>query len=104
MPTVKSFSVGNGDMFYIRHGSDNFTLVDCDLSEENAEDIIADLKSAMTGKGVVRLISTHPDEDHFGGIHLLDDAIGIVNFYVVKNQATKDIDTVSFKRYRQLRD
>ena len=29
MSIVKSFSVGNGDMFYINHGSDNFTIIDC---------------------------------------------------------------------------
>ena len=28
MSKVKSFSVGNGDMFYIRHNSDNFTTID----------------------------------------------------------------------------
>jgi len=28
MSTIKSFAVGNGDMFYIDHGSDNFTMID----------------------------------------------------------------------------
>lgn len=104
MPIVKSYSVGAGDMFYIRHNSDNFTMIDCDLSEENAEKVIQDIKSAKAGKGIERFICTHPDEDHFGGLHLLDDAISICNFYVVKNQATKDIQTESFKRYCSLRD
>lgn len=27
MSIIKSFSVGNGDMFYIEHGSDNFTIM-----------------------------------------------------------------------------
>jgi len=104
MSVVKSFGVGAGDMFYICHNSDNFTVIDCDLSEENAYDIISELKSVSSGKGISRFICTHPDEDHFGGIHLLDDAIPIVNFYVVKNQAIKDQDTESFNRYCQLRD
>ena len=26
MSRIKSFSVGNGDLFYIEHGSDNFWL------------------------------------------------------------------------------
>jgi beta-lactamase superfamily II metal-dependent hydrolase len=91
-------------MFYILHNGDSFTIIDCDLSEENANDIIADINSAKSGKGIVRFICTHPDEDHFGGIHILDDAISIVNFYVVKNQAIKDIETESFKRYCTLRD
>ena len=36
MSVIKSFAVGNGDMFYIIHGSDNFTVIDCDLSDQNA--------------------------------------------------------------------
>ena len=27
MSLVKSLSVGNGDMFYIKHGSDSFTSI-----------------------------------------------------------------------------
>lgn len=104
MPVIKSFAVGNGDMFYINHGSDNFTIIDCDLSEENADEIIAELKVQSNKKGIVRFICTHPDEDHFGGIERLDDVMPIVNFYVVRNQAVKDEDTVSFKRYCELRD
>ena len=104
MSDVKSFAVGSGDMFYIRHNSDSFTIIDCDLSDDNAATIIADLNAARAGKSIERFICTHPDEDHFGGIHLLDDAIPISNFYVVKNQAIKDIDTESFKRYCALRD
>jgi beta-lactamase superfamily II metal-dependent hydrolase len=102
--TVKSYAVGNGDMFYIRHNSDNFTIIDCDLSDDNADLIIEDIKAAKVGRGIERFICTHPDEDHFGGLHLLDDAISIANFYVVKNQAIKDDDTESFKRYCVLRD
>jgi beta-lactamase superfamily II metal-dependent hydrolase len=104
MPIIKSFAVGNGDMFYIRHGGDNFTIIDCDLNEENADEIIAELKEQSAGKNYVRFICTHPDEDHFGGLHLLDDAMPILNFYAVKNQASKDEDTESFLRYRALRD
>ena len=104
MSIVKSFAVGSGDMFYINHNSDNFTIIDCDIGQHNADEIIADLKSAAAGKGIERFICTHPDEDHFGGLHLLDDAMPISNFYVVKNQAIKDEDTDSFTRYCQLRD
>lgn len=104
MSIVKSFAVGAGDMFYIRHNSDNFTMIDCDLSDDNADRIIAELLAAAASKGVHRFICTHPDEDHFGGIHLLDDAMPIANFYVVKNQAVKDANTASFSRYCELRD
>lgn len=104
MSTIKSFSVGSGDMFYIVHNSDNFSIIDCDLCDENSDRIIEDIKQASAGKGISRFICTHPDEDHFGGIHILDDAIPIQNFYVVKNQAIKDKNTTSFDRYRKLRD
>lgn len=104
MTIVKSFSVGNGDMFYIKHNSDNFTIIDCNLTEETADSIIGELKTESKGKRIVRFICTHPDQDHFGGIELLDDAMPIRNFYVVKNQALKDTETESFKRYCELRD
>lgn len=104
MSIVKSFAVGVGDMFYVQHNSDNFTIIDCDLSDENADEIIADVKAAKAKKVITRFICTHPDDDHFGGLELLDDAISIVNFYVVKNKAIKDVETESFKRYCQLRD
>jgi glyoxylase-like metal-dependent hydrolase (beta-lactamase superfamily II) len=104
MPIVKSLSVGVGDMFYIKHGSDSFTIIDCNISDENAESIIDELKTESSGKSITRFICTHPDGDHFGGIELLDDQMPIMNFYVVRNQAVKDAETSSFKRYRELRD
>lgn len=104
MSVVKSFSVGNGDTYYINHGSDNFTIIDCCLGDDNADDIIAEIKAESKGKRITRFISTHPDEDHIQGIGKLDDAIPIVNFYVVENSATKPETTDSFKRYCDLRD
>lgn len=104
MSVIKSFAVGNGDMFYIQHNSDNFTIIDCDLSEDNADAIIQELKDVSAGVGITRFICSHPDEDHFGGIERLDDEMPIYNFYVVKNQAIKDEDTPSFQRYCALRD
>jgi len=104
MAIVKSFSVGNGDMFYIKHSSDNFTIIDCNLNEENKDEIISELVNESRSKGMKRFICTHPDQDHFGGIQWLDDEMPIHNFYVVKNQAIKDQETDSFIRYCQLRD
>jgi beta-lactamase superfamily II metal-dependent hydrolase len=103
MPTIKSYAVGSGDTFYIRHGSDNFTIIDCCLGE-NADEIIADLKAAGKGKTVWRFISTHPDDDHFRGLDVLDDAISIRNFYVVQNKAAKENDSDAWERYCALRD
>jgi beta-lactamase superfamily II metal-dependent hydrolase len=104
MSVIKSFAVGAGDTFYIEHNTDNFTIIDCYLSEENKDVIITELKSKSSKKGITRFISTHPDEDHFSGIHWLDDEMPIYNFYVVNNQATKPEETESFSRYCKLRD
>lgn len=104
MAIVKSFAVDNGDTFYIRHGSDNFTIIDCNLSDENRDQIIDEFKAQSKDKGITRFISTHPDQDHFGGIEYLDEKMPIINFYVVKNKATKSTETESFKHYCKLRD
>ena len=104
MSTIKSLSVGNGDMFYIRHGTDNFTMIDCSLTPENRERIVAELERARSGKTITRFISTHPDQDHIGGLAFLDDRMKIPHFYCVKNAARKKVATSDFKRYRQLRD
>ena len=55
-------------------------------------------------KGIMRFISTHPDEDHFHGIEYFDERFHIYNFYCVKNEATKTDDSESFKHYCSLRD
>ena len=104
MTKIKSFSVGNGDMFYIRHISDNFTMIDCSLSDENRKGILDEIEKQSSDKGVIRFISTHPDQDHMGGLVQLDDRMGILNFYCVKNSATKEDETSDFKRYCELRD
>jgi beta-lactamase superfamily II metal-dependent hydrolase len=103
MPIVKSFAVGAGDMSYIRHGSDNFTIIDCDLSDDNADTIIAELRE-QAGQRMRRFISTHPDGDHYGGIEKLDAEHPIHNFYVVENKAVKKDETPSFEHYCKLRD
>lgn len=104
MPIIKSFAVGNGDMFYVKHGGDSFTIIDCNLSGDASGPIIEDIKRARRGKTITRFICTHPDEDHFGGIELLDAELDIRNFYCVKNQAVKDEETASFAHYCGLRD
>lgn len=104
MAIVKSLAVGNGDMYYVQHNSDNFTIIDCNLNADSKDEHIADLMEASRGKGITRFISTHPDQDHFGGVELLDAAMPILNFYVVQNEAVKDDETTSFKHYCKLRD
>ena len=104
MPIVKTFSVGDGDTFYIQHGSDNFSIIDCNLGEDRREEIVDEIIEMSKGKGISRFISTHPDDDHIHGIRYLDDRKAIVNFYCVQNAATKDTETESFKHYKKLRD
>lgn len=104
MPLVRSFTVGNGDMFYIRHGSENFTIIDCQLFGDHKEWLAEEIKEEAAKKEITRFISTHPDEDHIQGLEYLDEKIKIVNFYVVKNQATKPDESESFKHYCKLRD
>lgn len=104
MSLIKSIAVGNGDMFYIKHGSSNFTIIDCNMDDTNKETITDEIISESSGKDIKRFISTHPDEDHIHGLKYLDDKIGILNFYCVANEATKDDETEDFKRYKELRD
>ena len=104
MSIIKSFSVGNGDMFYIEHGSDNFSIIDCNLDSDQKEEIMDEICKIGGNKGIMRFISTHPDEDHFHGIEYLDERFHIYNFYCVKNEATKTDDSESFKHYCSLRD
>lgn len=91
-------------MFYINHNSDNFTIIDCFLGEDNFEDILEEIKTLSSKKGITRFISSHPDNDHIRGLVQLDDKIDIRNFYCVKNRAIKEHQTDDFDRYCELRD
>ncbi len=104
MSIVKSLSVGNGDMYYIDHNSDNFSIIDCCLSDENDVRIAGEISVRAGKKGVVRFISTHPDDDHIRGLDYLDGVINIANFYCIANEAQKEEETDDFRRYRELRD
>lgn len=104
MSIVKSFSIGAGDMFYIKHGGDNFTIIDCCMSEEDRDDIVKELKSESKNKRVIRFISTHPDDDHILGLTYLNEEMQLLNFYCVENEATKPDETDDFREYCTLRD
>ena len=104
MSIIKSFSVGEGDMFYIKHGSSNFTIIDCCLDDDNADAIIEEIELERKGKNITRFISTHPDEDHIHGLKYLDSILDIRNFYCVANKATKNEVTDDFKYYCAFRD
>lgn len=50
MSVIKSFSVGNGDMFYIKHDTDNFTIIDCNLIDDVKDDILDEIDNQRKGK------------------------------------------------------
>ena len=104
MSIVHSYAVGNGDMFSIRHGSDNCTIIDCSISKDDEKWLLKHIDKQRKDKTITRFISTHPDQDHIMGLVALDDHIDILNFYVVKNSAKKEDETDDFKRYKRLRD
>ena len=103
MSIIKSFSVGNGDMFYIKHGTDNFTIIDCNLIEEKKDSILKELDKQRNEKNIQRFITTHPDDDHIHGLKDLNDHIEIINFYCVKNNISSD-GSDDFDEYCKLRD
>lgn len=104
MSLVKSLSVGSGDMFYIKHGADSFTTIDCCMTDDNQEEIMDEIVEQSKNKGITRFISTHPDDDHFQHIEYYCKRKPIENFYCVQNEATKSEETDSFKKYKELRD
>lgn len=104
MTIIKSFSVGNGDMFAIRHHSDNFTIIDCCICDDNREQIFNDIKTMSCDKTIHRFISTHPDKDHIMGLKSLDEKFKILNFYCVENKAEKEDSDKDFEYYCTLRD
>lgn len=107
MVKIKSFAIGNGDMFYINHSSDNFTIIDCSLPDEDLDrknDMLDELSRLSSSNGITRFISTHADQDHINGLKEIDERIKILNFYTVKNETTKADPTEDFKHYCQLRD
>lgn len=105
MSIVKSFSVGKGDMFYIKHDNDNFSIIDCCYEYDGEwKNQLEELCSQSKDKGVTRFISTHPDNDHIKGLKEYNECLGVINFYCVKNEATKSDETDDFKEYKKLRD
>jgi glyoxylase-like metal-dependent hydrolase (beta-lactamase superfamily II) len=75
MSFIKSFSVGNGDMFHIEHNSDNFTIIDCCLDPDRPSTILDEISRIGAAKGITRFISTHPDDDHIRGLDVVNKEV-----------------------------
>lgn len=110
MSIVKSFSFPEGDirgdMFYIKHDSINFTVIDCFLKDgegKNARkaEILKEINTESRGK-VHNFISTHPDNDHIAGIKDLDVNWNIENFYAVCNDRPQDKNDADLSYYQKL--
>lgn len=113
MSVVKSYSfpVGDirGDMFYIDHNTDNFSIIDCYLKEGDdascrKDEILEEIRDLRAQKTINRFISTHPHNDHFLGIEALDAQNAITNFYAVANEIPANPDDVSLTKYIELKD
>ena len=50
MPIVKSFTVGDGDMFYIKHNSSNFTIIDCQLFGDHKDWLTEELNGSRKAR------------------------------------------------------
>ena len=73
--TVYSFSFMQGDirgdMFFIKHINDSFTVIDCNLADDREGEIIDRIAEESKEKTIKRFISTHPDKDHIWGLERL---------------------------------
>lgn len=96
MSEIKSLSVGNGDMFYVNHNSDNFSMIDCNITDERKSEILDEVKKLAGKKGVVRFISTHRTKIIFRVLSILM-SLSSFEFYCVDNNVSKSTETESFK-------
>lgn len=95
-----------GDMFFICHGNDTFTIVDCNLADGREEGILEQVSYFSKDKKIIRFISTHPDNDHIKGLEKLIKKLGlpVSNFYSVRNEIASNEDNPSLSKYVELRD
>ena len=112
MSVVKSYSFPEGDvrgdMFYIKHTTDNFTIIDCYLKEgDNSscrkDEILAEIAEESKNKTIKRFISTHPHNDHILGIEALNAQDEIINFYAVANDIPANPEDVSLTKYLEIK-
>lgn len=110
MSYVKSFTFTEGDirgdMYYIHHNSENFTLIDCYLNVDKSrkKQIIQEIMNASSGDRVQRFILTHPDKDHYAGLDELWKWWSTSNVYMVKNEKPLDESESDSKKCKDLRD
>lgn len=111
MSEIKSYSFPDGeirgDMFFIKHNNDTFSLIDCYLKPEGTtngrmDEILTEVQRESRGR-ICRFISTHPDQDHIAGLEKLDAVWPITNFYSVPNAMPEESGNESLSKYIELR-
>lgn len=109
---IKSFSFPDGeirgDTFYIKHLSNNFTVIDCYLKDGDdrscrREEILDEIGVVSQGREI-RFVSTHPDKDHILGIDKLYEYWGDQKFYAVENETPAEEGNESLTKYLSLKD
>ena len=66
MSIIKSFSVTDtngepGDMFYIQHGTNNFTIIDCCLNYDTQDVIVDEILENKRVRHIESYIKEHPE-------------------------------------------
>ena len=119
MSIIKSFTVRDGDMFYINHDSYYFTIIDCclPLDDELRKDlIIEEIEEAINKRTLpynlipnnflTRFLSTSPDMNHIKGLKQISDKGVLYNLYCIKNKIIEKIEnkTDDIQHYLNLID
>lgn len=112
MSVIKSYSFPDGeirgDMFFIQHNNETFSLIDCYLKPKGTtngriQEILPEIQKESADR-ICRFISTHPDNDHIAGIESLNAVWPITNFYSVPNNIPGEKGNESLAKYIELRD
>ena len=74
---VHFIDCGQGNMVLIDAADGNVFLVDCNVTEVNADRVIAYVKRVLQGRHIFAFICTHRDADHMRGINRVHRAVGI---------------------------
>lgn len=104
MDIVKSFTVGIGDIFYIKHNRSSFTTIDCFLSYENIDKVVNEVSNEVKDLSIKRSISAHSSDDYVRGNENIEKRVVIANFHNVEDETTKEGQKASLDKYCELGD
>ena len=104
MGIIKSFTVGKGDIFYIKHNRSNYTTIDCFLSNENIDGVMNEISNKARSQSITRPISTHPNDGYVYGLEYPEKKVVIANFYCSVDETTQKGQKDSLHKYCDLKD